>query len=82
MTDDYDRLRWKIHGKVCQECKSEPRIAWLNGVYALRCNCYPEPPQLVNGPETPLQRYLRTGEASDAITKMQGERIKAKRGER
>ena len=33
---------------VCVRCGSQPRVAVLAGVYALRCNCYPSLPILGN----------------------------------
>lgn len=42
----YDSLKVEVKGRVCISCGQDPRIAWLQGQYALRCGCYPEEPHL------------------------------------
>ena len=44
---EHERLKAKAKGRECLRCGSEGRIAWLNGAYVHRCNCWPELPKLV-----------------------------------
>lgn len=32
-------LEAQVKGKVCLRCNSQPRVAWIQGDWTLRCNC-------------------------------------------
>ena len=63
----------------CVQCKTQPRVAWFQGEYKLRCECHPKAPVLEKLPKSALSRYLAGEEPQDALVKMQGDRIKAKK---
>ena len=68
----YDSLKAEAKGRVCVTCGQDPRIAWLQGQYALRCGCYPHEPHLVprgNPAAQRLGRLVRQDLGSDgAVT--------------
>ena len=69
-------------GKQCAFCQSEPRVAWIQGYYQLRCNCHPQPPVLMKRPPSELTRALRDPNyPTAAVTRMQAERMQEKRGD-
>lgn len=78
---DYDKLQHQIKGKQCFVChESPPRIAWVNGDFALRCACFPKAPALEKLPKSELSKAIADPEyPTDAVTRMQAERIREKR---
>ena len=85
----YADLQQMARGKVCVLCSSEPRIAVLEGEYRLRCNCVdaithrPLAPVLGKPPRSELSKALADPHyPTDAVTRMQAERISARRNGR
>ena len=89
-------LEAMVAGRICAICGEEPRVAWVptgetsnqgSGFqnpheFRLRCNCWPKPPILEKPPKGAVARYLAGEEPENAIVKMIGERILAKRNSR
>lgn len=61
----------------CIQCKSQPRVAWIDGELRLRCNCYPKPPILEKLPKSELAKAIADPNyPTDAVTRMQADRIR------
>lgn len=45
-----DQLNDRAQGKVCLKCDHSAWVAQIDGMPVLRCNCYPDGPQLVEAP--------------------------------
>ena len=88
-------LEAMVAGKICAICREDPRVAWVPVLppvtpllpmapheFRLRCNCWPKPPILEKPPKGAVARYLAGEEPENAIVKMIGERILAKRNSR
>ena len=64
----------------CALCHEQPQVAWIEGVFHLRCQCFPQAPTLEKRPRSELSKALADPNyATDALTRMQAERIIAKR---
>ena len=65
----------------CAVCHEEPpRVAHIEGVFQLRCGCYPQAPTLEKTPRSELSKALADPNyGTDAVTRMSAERIIAKR---
>ena len=65
----------------CALCLEEPpRVAYVEGVFQLRCQCWPQAPTLEKRPRSELSKALaEPNYATDALTRMTAERIIAKR---
>lgn len=71
----HDQLVADIKGKECIRCESQPRVAWLDGTYGLRCNCYPQKPVTHDEPSAIGRRYWELMDKSIATTDKAGKAI-------
>ena len=46
LRDRYDELAAATKGKHCVKCKAAPQVAWIEGNYKIRCECWPDPPTM------------------------------------
>ena len=44
----YQALSALCAKSVCGTCDSYPRVAWIQGEWRIRCDCYPKPPELAS----------------------------------
>jgi len=62
-------LEASVKGKSCLRCKSAVRVAWIEGEYGLRCNCYPAVPAV--GKENVVAERMWTMVQEQGIAKRQ-----------
>lgn len=75
-----DVLKASINGKVCATCDGYPFVAWIQGEYRLRCNCWPKPPVLASEYERTVGRRL-WDMTTNALAKLDETGIKTVRAE-
>ena len=52
----HEALREQIGNNICRTCDGYPNVAWMQGDWVIRCNCWPKPPLLVNEYERTIGR--------------------------
>ena len=56
----HDDLNGQTKGKYCRRCRGMVWVAWIEATWAIRCNCYPLPPQMVQS-ESYYETWKRGG---------------------